>query len=259
MIDDIDITTRGIVSANERSDAVERLANLDQHVPDPVLRAHVMLRCEPNPRLERPARAEAELDVNGRVVCGRVAAATMPQAIGELADQLERQLEEFSARRARSQRRTTQPADGEWRHGGWTPPRPLYFPRAVEERELIRRKTFALEALEPLQAVAEMLDLDHDFYLFRDAQTASDAVVYRRDDGRIGLIVQPGALDPPPAEAGPVQETSRIGNPITLQAAVSEMNALSHRFMFFVDAHTGRGNVIYMRYDGHYGLIEPAT
>ena len=27
--------------------------------------------------------------------------------------------------------------------------------------------------------------------------------------------------------------------------------------MYFVEAETGPGNVIYLRFDGHYGLIEP--
>ena len=36
------------------------------------------------------------------------------------------------------------------------------------------------------------------------------------------------------------------------------MNAVGHRFVFFGNAASGRGNVIYRRYDGHYGLIEPA-
>ena len=36
------------------------------------------------------------------------------------------------------------------------------------------------------------------------------------------------------------------------------MNAVEHRFVFFENAATGRGSVIYRRYDGLYGLIEPA-
>jgi len=101
------------------------------------------------------------------------------------------------------------------------------------------------------------LDLDHDFYLFHDAATNMDEVVYRRDDGRIGLIYPAGAQSLP-ADDGPVSEASRFSEPIALEAAVEEMNVLSHRFMFFVDADSDRGNVIYMRYDGNYGLIEPA-
>jgi len=28
--------------------------------------------------------------------------------------------------------------------------------------------------------------------------------------------------------------------------------------VFFVEPTTGRGNVVYRRYDGHYGLISPS-
>ena len=35
------------------------------------------------------------------------------------------------------------------------------------------------------------------------------------------------------------------------------MNELNHRFLYYVDEASGRGRVIYLRYDGHYGLIEP--
>lgn len=256
---EVAVSTRGDVSEEQSGLARERLARMDRFVPDPILTARAMLTCESNPSLERPARAEAELDVNGRLVCGRVAAETMPLAIGELAKRLERQLRDFGERRASRQREPAQTAQGEWRHGSWSTPRPGYFPRAAVERELIRRKTFALESMEPLQALAEMLDLDHDFYLFRDSQTGSDAVVYHRDDGRIGLIGVGGEGEGRPSRDGIVYEQSRFSAAITLQDAIDEMNALSHRFMFFVDAASGRGEVIYMRYDGHYGLIEPAT
>ncbi|MBO1414556.1 sigma 54 modulation/S30EA ribosomal C-terminal domain-containing protein, partial [Streptomyces sp. FH025] len=30
-------------------------------------------------------------------------------------------------------------------------------------------------------------------------------------------------------------------------------------FVFYTDTSTGRGNVLYRRYDGHYGLITPAA
>ncbi|MGZ4255177.1 MAG: sigma 54 modulation/S30EA ribosomal C-terminal domain-containing protein [Solirubrobacteraceae bacterium] len=55
-----------------------------------------------------------------------------------------------------------------------------------------------------------------------------------------------------------MSERSRFSSPIDLRTAVAEMDALDHRFVFFEDATTERGNVIYRRYDGHYGLIEPA-
>jgi hypothetical protein len=40
--------------------------------------------------------------------------------------------------------------------------------------------------------------------------------------------------------------------------ATARLGVTSQLFMFFVNADTGRGNLIYHRYNGHYGLIEPA-
>lgn len=256
---DVSVTARGSVSQEDKRLVEERLSRLDRLVPDPVLAARVMLRDESNPSLERPARAEAELDVNGRLLCGRVAAPTMPQAIAELDESLKRQLKDFSERRQRRQRQSPQAQEGQWRHGSWSARRPVYLRRPPAERELVRRKTFAVQPLQPPEAVIEMLDLDHGFYLFRDALTDADAVVYERDDGEIGLIEQPDAVTPSTRSPnGLVHEVSRFAESIDLDDAIAEMNILNHRFMFFVNADSGRGNVVYMRYDGHYGLIEPA-
>ncbi len=255
---DVAVTARGKVTDAQKDRARERVSALDHCVSDPVLGARVMLRYERNPRLTRPARAEAELNVNGHMLRGRVASATMSQAIDQLGDHLERQLHGFVDRRARLKRRGGEPPPGEWHHGAASPPRPSFHPRPVQERSIVRRKSFALGAIDPLQAVRDLLDLDHDFYLFHDAETDADAVVYHREDGGIGLIYPADVARLLPAGEGPVYEASRLSEPITLEAAVMEMNALGHRFVFFINAETARGNVIYMRYDGNYGLIEPA-
>ena len=254
----VDVTTRGKVADEVKAHARDRIAQLEGQVRDRMLSARVVLAEEPNPRLERPSRAEAELNVNGHMVRGRVADVAMPQAVDQLAAHLERQLRHYAERRSTVHRRAPETSRHEWRHGDWSPPRPSFFPRPPGERSIIRRKTFALGAINPLEAVADLEDLDHDFYLFHDTETDADAVVYRRDDDRIGLI-RPPATDPTSHDDdGPIEEASRITEPISLDTAVSEMDQLDHRFLFFTNAQTGRGNVIYMRYDGHYGLIEPA-
>ena len=121
----------------------------------------------------------------------------------------------------------------------------------------MRRKTFAMRPMTPAEAADDLDALDHSFYLFQDSENATDAVVYHRDDGHVGVI-GPAGTDWASAEAdGIVGEQSRTTGSTELDDAVAEMNELSHRFLFFVNAESGRGNVIYMRYDGDYGLIEP--
>ena len=38
--------------------------------------------------------------------------------------------------------------------------------------------------------------------------------------------------------------------------AIDRLNLGGERFVFYVDAHTRQGSVLYVRDDGHYGLIE---
>ena len=54
-----------------------------------------------------------------------------------------------------------------------------------------------------------------------------------------------------PLELGPHPATTTRENAL---AILDESNA---PFEFFVDAESGRGQVAYRRYDGHYGLILP--
>jgi len=35
--------------------------------------------------------------------------------------------------------------------------------------------------------------------------------------------------------------------------------AVYHRFLYFIDADDERGKVLYVRLDGDYGLVEPAS
>ena len=38
---------------------------------------------------------------------------------------------------------------------------------------------------------------------------------------------------------------------------IERLDASAEPHIFFANATTGRGNVLYRRYDGHYGLIVP--
>ncbi len=58
----------------------------------------------------------------------------------------------------------------------------------IEHPQISRRKVFELDQLDPEDAAFRMEMLDHSFYLFRNALTGCSAVVYRREDGTVGLI-----------------------------------------------------------------------
>jgi ribosome-associated translation inhibitor RaiA len=254
----VEVTTRGSVAPEMAELARERVGELESAVQRPILGARVVLQEADNPRIPQSARAEGELRLAGHPIRGRVEAEDMGQAVNALAERLRQQLRRHVDRVTTRRRVPAGVEEGEWRRAAWTPPRPARSWRAPGERELIRRKTFALEPISAIDAAADMAALDHDFYLFRDADTDTDSVLYRRDDGRLAVIAPQHA-----AGAGEsddiAREPSRYSAPLELADAVSKMDELNHRFLFFTDASSGRGAVLYLRYDGHYGLIEPAT
>jgi hypothetical protein len=48
-----------------------------------------------------------------------------------------------------------------------------------------------------------------------------------------------------------------VDRPPPAQARAEE-DFLNHRFLYFIDAEDNRGKVLYPRFDGDYGLVEPA-
>lgn len=223
-----------------------------------MLAARVRVGRDDNPRIAHPYHAEGELDVNGRIVRAHVVGPSADAALDDLTDRLERQLRRAADRHVTQRRMTGEAQIGEWRHDDLPTERPGFFPRPPEERRVLRRKSFALEPMTPVQAAADMIDLDHDFYLFHDARTGKDAVIHRlREDGRLGLI-EPAGIAARTDVRWLVEEPDRFSEPVALHRAITEMDAVDHHFLYFVDRDSGRGSIIYRRYDGHYGVVEAA-
>lgn len=253
----VEVSTRGRVPPEMADLAAEKIGEIESAVDEPLTAARVVLHQEPNPRMVRASRAEGEVRLRRTWIRGRVDAESMSQAINALADRLREQLRRHLDRLITESRVPAAVASGQWRRGAWTPPRPPRSWRPPGEREVIRRKHFMLEPMSAARAADLMEDLDHDFLLYRDADARADALIHLRDDGRLGVVLPQNAAAPGTDEAF-VREPSRYSEPLALASAISEMDVLNHRFLYFTDAATGRGAVLYLRYDGNYGLIEPA-
>ncbi|MBK6857842.1 MAG: ribosome-associated translation inhibitor RaiA [Microthrixaceae bacterium] len=59
---------------------------------------------------------------------------------------------------------------------------------AVTELKIVKSKRFAMFPMAAEEAVERMELLGHGFFFFTNAETSRAAVVYRRDDGHVGLI-----------------------------------------------------------------------
>ncbi len=53
---------------------------------------------------------------------------------------------------------------------------------------IVKTKQFGLKPMSPEEAVLQLELIGHDFFVFQNADTNQVNVVYRRRDGRYGLI-----------------------------------------------------------------------
>ncbi len=72
---------------------------------------------------------------------------------------------------------------------------------------------------------------------------------------------KPQPEPPEPAETEPaiVRVKRHVLRPMAPEDAAMQMEALGHTFFMFRNLDSGEINVIYLRADGDYGLIEPAS
>ncbi|MFB9728586.1 HPF/RaiA family ribosome-associated protein [Haloechinothrix salitolerans] len=238
--------------------AREKIGALLHLAPTPVLFARVRLSKHPDPAVSQPVIAQANLDVNGRLVRAQVTGPTAREAIdrleARLRHRLERIAEHWEARRGRMP--STEPH--EWRHASEPNHRPSYFPRPEDEREIIRHKTFTFSRSTIDDAAADLELMDYDFCLFTETATGKDSVLYPTGSTGYRLAqITPSAPDELAPHHVPVSLSEQPAPVLTVAEAITRLALTGLRFLFFLDAERGRGSVLYHRYDGHYGLISP--
>ncbi|MFF0612880.1 sigma 54 modulation/S30EA ribosomal C-terminal domain-containing protein [Nocardia tengchongensis] len=125
---------------------------------------------------------------------------------------------------------------------------------------IARRKAVALRTVEPLAAAQSMDAMDYNVHLFIDADTGEDAIVYRAGPSGVQLARQRhvNPLQPQP------DSRSLTINPIpapvhTETAAAQRLRDHGLPFLFYTDQDSGRGHLLYRRYDADLTLLTHAT
>ena len=255
---DVEITTHGQL-ADVENYARTKIGELGRFTHQPVLHAHVKLSEHADPAVGRRVIAQANLDVNGRLVRAQVEATAAREAIdrleARLRHRLERSAEHWEAKRG------GKPGIGphEWRHQSEPTHRPNYFPRPESERRIMRHKSYSLPTCTVEEAALEMGLLDYDFHLFTEAGTRQDSVLYREGPTEYRLaLANPEFAD----QLAPFELLLSISPQpaprLSVDQAIERIGLLGLPFLFFIDSAKDRGSVLYHRYDGHYGLITPA-
>ena len=245
------------VTDEERDRAVLVVRDLAAKASRPVIFARVKLLKDDRRTPDERAIAQGTLDMSGAVVRAQVAAPGIPEAVDLLALRLERRMRRISERRADADQRPVATPEGQWRSGDRPTSRPGYFNRPEVDRRIVRRKTFAPAASSIEDALYDLEILDHRFFLFTDAEDGMDAVVYETDQGptlrRLDGSTPKGAdrMESLSVDATPAPELADA-------EAQRRLDISGAPFIFFRSADSGRGAAMYRRYDGHYGVVEPA-
>ncbi len=250
----VQVTTRGEVPPAMAEYAESKVAQVYHYTTEPILSARVVLTQSMDPARERPAVAEARLDYDRTQVRAQASASEMDAAIDLAAGRLQRAVVHHQRREQTRHRWLATPSEDEWRHGMIPTGRLDHFRRPVAERELVRRKSFALEPMTLDEAAFDMEEMDYDFYLFADLDSGRDAVVHRVAGG--GYAVRG---DVPAGRQSAVAVDYEGPAPVMDdQEARAHLDLAGEPFVFYLDRESGRGRVLYLRYDGHYGLITAA-
>ncbi len=179
-----------------KASANEKITRLSRFLPG-MDTAEVGFSEEPNPRVGHGRRevCEATMRGNGHIVRARAAAATQQAALDLVVAKLENQLVKVKGKV--DIRQHGGPKAGHHHSAGLheTPPAAVLLlePLAAEAEpdnvaKIVRRKQFEVSAMTADDAALRMDLLQHDFYLFTNVETGRAAVVYRREDGHLGLI-----------------------------------------------------------------------
>ena len=123
---------------------------------------------------------EVTLVIDGRTLRTHAAGETHREGVDEVVDKLERRAVDHREKpriRSRPDEEKAilrQIADG--------------TSETTRERRIVKSKRFAIEPMFEEDALARMEELGHQFFVFVDATTERVNILYRRNDGDLGLI-----------------------------------------------------------------------
>ena len=180
----MEVTIRGRnveVTDRLRAAAEEKVGRLSRH-HEGWEHAEVQFLEERNPRISAKEVCEATLRGHGRIIRAKAASADSLTSLDKVVDKLEHQIDKLKSRLiSRSHPKHHQidlvPTEDDDDAG----------PAEQGPPRIVKTKQFDMKPMTPEEAALQMDVLGHDFYLFNNTDGVA-AVVYRRNDGDIGLI-----------------------------------------------------------------------
>ena len=154
-----------------RSAAIDKISKLVRYF-DADTEANITMSVEKDRQ-----KIEVTIPVKGSIIRAEQVSDSMYTAIDQVEDTIERQLKKYKTKIVDSKQ-----------SGGFTPE---YISEETEdenELQIVKTKRFGIKPMDPEEACLQMELLGHSFYVFCNAETDEVNVVYKRKDGKFGLI-----------------------------------------------------------------------
>jgi hypothetical protein len=228
------VDTRGRVGEGDRAALAAAVrAVLDRHHQGGPVRLRLTGPSDP----DGPVVVQINLSVRGRPARVEVPGPTADEAIQSAASRLNRQLTRLT---------------GVWQVWPWPDPQrdPLGRP---DPSPVTRHKSCRPEVRDPGQAAWVLGAMDYDAHLFTDRETGEDAVVYRAGPAGVRLARQRSMH--PPADGAPMTVSPHHVPVLRTAEALRWLAEGWLQFLFYTDGESGRGRLLYRRYDRGLGLI----
>lgn len=162
---------------------IEKAVNHFQNLTTEV---DVHLSVARNPRINTKQAAEVTIYANGSVIRAEESSESLYASIDLVADKIARQLRKYKEKR-QDQKTHTQIKPNLQVAESVVPD--LIGDRTPElPSEVVRTKYFAMPPMTLTEALEQLQLVDHDFYMFRNAETGEINVIYERNHGGFGVI-----------------------------------------------------------------------
>ena len=159
----------------------KKVGKLERYFNDvPNATAHINLKVYS----ERTAKVEVTIPLPYLVLRAEETSPDLYASVDLVVDKLERQIRKFKTKINRKSRETALDVTKEL----------VFAPNDSTEKmdepslEIVRTKRLSLKPMDSEEAVLQMNMLGHNFFIFEDAETNGTSIVYRRKDGKFGLI-----------------------------------------------------------------------